>query len=250
MGIRDWFKRKSAQAYVSPTEESVPAAKTPETEDTEFTAAKDNDQPEQQDVDSDAIVIEEEAPDAFEIDDIIAADPDPTLSDLDFSEFWHDTKESLRRHMCAAPDYKMIRDVEECLGYKLPASYIELMKKHNGGLLNRCWFPLVPNAKQYSDFVQISGFFGIGSEAPYSLCGKFGSHFLIEGLRNAESITGIAISNVISPARGLILLDYETCGINGEPEIAYVNSESGEKTAIARNFEAFVRGLRASGGNY
>ncbi|MBQ3079473.1 MAG: SMI1/KNR4 family protein [Clostridia bacterium] len=263
-GINDAAEMNApSEENISPDEQKTPDEETVQAEAVSKEEASEGNEPEAAEpeaaepeaaapevTEDGAIVIEEEAPEVFEADVILEAEPDPMLSDMDFTDFWHDTKESERRHISSAPDWRIIRDVEEELGYKLPASYIELMKNHNGGLVNRCWFPLSGDAKEFSDFVQITGFFGIGREAPYSLLGRFGSRFLLEGIKNHEEIQGIAISNVISPARGLIILDYSECRKDGEPRVCCVDYENGEVKPLAKSFEAFARGLKASCADY
>lgn len=236
MGIKDWFgrhrKQKAAPVEEIRTEETAVGNEAP--------AAAFGVSETEAPISDEAI----ETAEVFEADEIIAADPLPRLTDVDFEDFWHDTRESERRHVSAAPDYRIIRDVEQELGYKLPASYIELMKLHNGGLVNRGWFPLCPGAHDYDDFIQITDILGIGRETPYSLCGRFGSRYLTEGWRHNADI-GIAICNTIKPGRALVFLDYRKCGVNGEPEVLYSDAETGEEKTIARNFEAFLRGLRS-----
>ena len=189
--------------------------------------------------------IREEAVEVLEADIVYEAEPAPVLTDMDFSEFWHDIRESERRYMSPPADIKIVLSVQEKLGFRLPDAYVELMKMHNGGLLNRCWYPVKENARTYSDYIQVTGILGIGDEVPYSLCGRFGSEFLLEGHENLKN-AGIALMNSISPSRAMLMLDYRNCGADGEPEVLYVNLESGEEKTVAPNFEAFIRGLKTS----
>ena len=178
-------------------------------------------------------------------DEVLDSEPEPHLTDMDFSDFWHDIKESERRYECTKPDMRLIRSVEEELGFKLPESFIELMKMHNGGMLNRCWYPIRFPAETYCDYIQITHFLGIGREAPYSLCGRFGSAFLLEG-RDGLTGAGVAFANCISPSRGLLLLDYRNSKEGGEPCVTFVNSQTGEESVVATNFEIFIRSLKTS----
>lgn len=243
MGIKDWFgrfrKRKAvpAEEIIEETtvEETVAGSEDPATA---FGASETDGSYGEESFDAEPA----ETAEVFEADEIIAAEPLPRLTDVDFEGFWHDTRESERRHVSAAPDYRIIRDVEQELGYKLPASYIELMKQHNGGLVNRGWFPIRPDAHDFGDFIQITDILGIGRETPYSLCGRFGSRYLTEGWRHNADI-GVAICNTIKPGRALVFLDYRKCGVNGEPEVLYSDVDTGEEKTIARDFESFLRGL-------
>ena len=219
MAIRDWFKRrkKLSEEAAAPVNTACPEASEAPAEPEEI----------------------------LEADDVFEAEPMPRLTDMDFSDFWHDIRESERRYMSSPADLREIRDVQEKLGFRLPDAYVELMKMHNGGLLNRCWYPVKEDAKTYSDYIQVTGILGIGSEVPYSLCGRFGSEFLLEGHETLKG-AGIALMNSISPTRAMLMLDYRKCGVNGEPEILYVNLETKEERVVARDFEAFIRNLKTS----
>lgn len=219
MSIRDWFRRRRKNKPI----EAV------------FIETEEEETPKEE-------LHEEEV---LEADIVYEAEPEPVLSDMDFTEFWHDIRESERRYMSAPADQKIIHTVQEKLGFRLPDAYVELMKMHNGGLLNRCWYPVKENAKTYSDYIQVTGILGIGDEVPYSLCGRFGSEFLLEGHESLKT-AGIALMNSISPSRAMLMLDYRKCGPDGEPEVLYVNLETKEETVIARNFETFIRGLKTS----
>ena len=50
---------------------------------------------------------------------------------FDFTNFWDDNYYARKEYISDAPTDELIADVEKELGYKLPASYIWLMKQHN-----------------------------------------------------------------------------------------------------------------------
>lgn len=52
------------------------------------------------------------------------------LEGFDFSNFWEDSEYALKEYVSEPPTDEMIDSVERELGYKLPASYIWLMKQH------------------------------------------------------------------------------------------------------------------------
>lgn len=52
---------------------------------------------------------------------------------FDFTNFWEDNEYALKEYVSEAPSDELIASIEQELGYKLPASYIWLMKQHNGG---------------------------------------------------------------------------------------------------------------------
>ena len=174
--------------------------------------------------------------------DVIASDTHAVLdSGLDLSDFWYDTKESRLRHTCPPLNDETLRSVEQRLGHRLPKSYVQLMRQHNGGLVNRCRYP-VPNPKQgCPDTVYITDIMGIGDEVPYSLCGSFGSDFLIQ-TRGHKAI-GIALCNTTLPGRALVFLDYRGADDYDEPRITWADAQEHIELPLARNFNEFVKGL-------
>ena len=133
--------------------------------------------------------------------------------------------------------------MEKELGYKLPASYIWLMKQHNGGIpVNTC-FPTNEPTSWAADHVPITGIFGIGREKIYSLCGALGSRFMIDEW-NYPAI-GVAICDCPSAGHDMIFLDYRACGPHGEPAVVHVDRENDYKiTHLADSFELFICGLK------
>ena len=57
---------------------------------------------------------------------------------FDFTGFWDDCDYALKAYVCDPPTDQLIAEIEQELGYKLPASYIWLMKQHNGGIPVYC----------------------------------------------------------------------------------------------------------------
>ena len=112
MGIKDWFgrfrKRKAvpAEEIIEETtvEETVAGSEDPATA---FGASETDGSNGEEPFDAEPA----ETAEVFEADEIIAAEPLPRLTNVDFEGFWHDTRESERRHVSAAPDYRIIRDV-------------------------------------------------------------------------------------------------------------------------------------------
>ena len=102
------------------------------------------------------------------------------FDNFDFTNFWKDSEYALKAYVSAPPSDELTASVEEELGYKLPASYIGLMKQQNGGIpVNTC-FPTNTPTGWATDHVAITGIFGIGREKAYSLCGELGSQFMID----------------------------------------------------------------------
>ena len=56
------------------------------------------------------------------------------FENFDFIDFWDDDEYAMNEYIGAPPTEEMIEETERELGYKLPESYIWLMKQHNGGI--------------------------------------------------------------------------------------------------------------------
>src|SRR5690606_10130216 len=99
------------------------------------------------------------------------------FTDVDFTDFWDDCDYSLEEYVEVYPDDDLIASVEQELGYKLPVSYIELMRLHNGGMSKRNGYPTTEPTCWAQGHVAVTGFLGIGRNKRCSLCGDFGSQF-------------------------------------------------------------------------
>ncbi len=164
------------------------------------------------------------------------------FENFDFTYFWDDCDYAKKEYIGAPPSDRLIAEVEQELGYKLPASYIWLMKQHNGGIpVNTC-FPTNTPTSWAEDHVAITGIFGIGREKTYSLCGKLGSQFRIDEWEYPA--IGVAICDCPSAGHDMIFLDYRECGPQGEPKVVHIDQEYDyEITPLADTFEDFIRGL-------
>ncbi len=164
------------------------------------------------------------------------------FKNFDFSDFWEDTEYSLKEYVEERATDELILSIEDELGYKLPDSYIELMKVHNGGTTIKCCFPTKEPTSWAEDHVAITGIMGIGRTKTYSLCGNLGSQFMIDEWNYPN--TGVFICDCPSAGHDMIMLDYSKCGKDGEPEVVHIDQESDyKKTFLAKDFETFVRGL-------
>lgn len=164
------------------------------------------------------------------------------FKDFDFTNFWDDNEYALEKFVGETPTDEHIQFIKQELGYKLPASYIEVVKMHNGGIpFNKC-FPTKEPTSWANDHVAISGIFGTDRSKTYSLCGDLGSQFMIEEWGYPE--IGICICDCPSAGHDMIMLDYSNCGKNGEPEVVHIDQElEYKKTFLAKDFETFIRGL-------
>ncbi|MFD0715762.1 Imm51 family immunity protein [Paenibacillus sp. GCM10027626] len=172
----------------------------------------------------------------------IKPEMDIPFRERDFSQFWEQSDYADESYVEEPPTADMIASVEEELGYKLPEDYIWLMKQQNGGIpVNTC-FPTSEHTSWAEDHIAITGIMGIGREKAYSLCGKFGSPFMIEEWGYPD--IGVVICDCPSAGHDVVMLDYRACGKEGEPAVVHVDQEADyEITFLAPNFAAFITGL-------
>ncbi|MBU5353071.1 SMI1/KNR4 family protein [Paenibacillus silvae] len=166
---------------------------------------------------------------------VVSSDPVPVSG-----EFWNDSELALEQYVSDSPSDGLIESVEEQLVFRLPASYIEMMKEHNGGIPYNRFFPVTNEASGETGYVEIEGILGIGREKRHSLCGAEGSWVVIERDRYPE--IGVIIAKAPSEA-GVVMLDYRSSGNDGEPEVVYVDKAERRITPLAPNFETFIQGL-------
>ena len=153
------------------------------------------------------------------------------FDNIDLDSFWDE-----RSDKCAPPTDELIRSVEAELGYKLPESYIYLMKQRNGGKpKNHCF--VTKDLKT----LYLSQILSIGRD-DYSLCGRFGSRFMINEWGYPD--IGVTICHSASAGHEMFFLDYSECGRSGEPKVVYIEQEAGcRRTVLADSFEEFINGL-------
>ena len=149
---------------------------------------------------------------------------------IDLSDFWKDG-EWADSYLSDPVTDEVIQSVEEELGYKLPESYIALMRQHNGGCPKK-------NFVKGSGAI-IEGIYGIGREKSNSLCGGTGYSNWIDGW--GYPAIGIPICDTFTAGHDMIFLDYSECGRDGEPKVVHIDQESDyELSPIAENFEEFI----------
>ena len=96
------------------------------------------------------------------------------LKDFDWTGFWNDVDYAFESYIGKPVTDEDIKDAEAELGYTLPAAYIELLKNHNGGVVNKNCF-----INDDDDCVYITGIYGIDRDKKYSLLGEMGNEFWI-----------------------------------------------------------------------
>lgn len=161
---------------------------------------------------------------------------------FDFTNFWENNSYAQQEYESAPCSDELIQDIEQELGYKLPDSYIWLMKQHNGGIPTVDRFPTDTPTSWAENHIAITGILGIGREKSNSLCGAFGSQFMIEEWEYPA--IGVAICDCPSAGHDMVFLDYRECGSEGEPKVVHIDQERDYAiTPLADNFESFIRGL-------
>ncbi|UQZ34096.1 glucan biosynthesis protein [Paenibacillus sp. PK3_47] len=166
----------------------------------------------------------------------------PPFEGMDLADFWDDSSYALEAYVSEPPSDELIASIEEELGYKLPESYIALMKQHNGGAPRRTCYPTDQATSWAEDHIAITSIMGIGREKDYSIGGGLGSRFMIEEWGYPD--IGVVICDCPSAGHDVVMLDYRHCGKDGEPEVIHVDQEDNyEITYLAPDFETFIRGL-------
>lgn len=164
------------------------------------------------------------------------------FADFSHENFWDDCEYSLENYVFNSPSDAMIAEVEMRLGYKLPHSYIQFMKQHNGGMPHKTFRPSKEPTSWSEAGAEINGFFGIEISKDYSLCGGLGSRSKIESWAYPD--IGVYIADTPTAGHDMIALDYRYCGPNGEPEVVHVaQNDFFTITYLADDFESFICGL-------
>lgn len=136
---------------------------------------------------------------------------------------------------------EMVQAAEEKLGYKLPKSYIDFMKKHNGGIPILNCYPTKQKNSWAKDHVMIGRFFTLGVDEE-SIDGALGDgHWKSEW---GYPDIGVAICDTRTSGHQLIFLDYLKYGKEGEPRVSLVDERNKFSiTVLANHFEEFVTSL-------
>jgi hypothetical protein len=164
------------------------------------------------------------------------------FTDADFEGLWDDCDYSTENYVGRPPTDEDIAAAEAELGYRLPDSYKALMKRHNGGMLERNSFENPLRREWTVGVFSVDSIFGLDHEKSYSLCGEMGSRFWIKEWGYPD--IGVVIGDTMSGGHDMIFLDYSDCGREGEPCVVQIDQESDyEITYLADDFASFVRGL-------
>lgn len=160
------------------------------------------------------------------------------FENFDFSNFWDDREWVRKEYTHEPPTDELIAEIEAELGYKLPESYVWLMKQHNGGCPVKDTFYYGDG--EY-DYVAVEGILGIG---------RYGGHSphcsITDDYIDDWGYPNMGVPLCFCPSgHEMIFLDYRECGPQGEPQVVHIDQEDNYCiTFVANNFEEFIRGLQ------
>jgi hypothetical protein len=164
------------------------------------------------------------------------------FTDFDIEQFWEPSEYATKKYVGATLTDEVVAAVERKLGYKLPASYVELMKFQNGGIPRRTNHRTKEQTSWADDHIAIHGIHSIGSEKRYSLCGEAGSRFWVDEWGYPD--IGIYFADCPSAGHDMVCLDYRACGPTGEPQVVHIDQDWDYKIVfVSESFEVFIRGL-------
>ena len=151
------------------------------------------------------------------------------MADFDFTDFWEPSNGEGYGAACAPLTDEVITDAEKKLGYKLPASYLAMLRSQNGGT------PVKSVIKNDECEIYLQSFVGIGSERTYSMFGQFGADFWFAEWSYPR--IGVPVALTISGGHEIVFLDYSSCGSQGEPCVTLIDQECDyRRTKVAENF--------------
>lgn len=101
------------------------------------------------------------------------------FADFDLNDFWEDSDYARQEYVGPAFTDLDVACAERKLGYKLPKSYIRLMRTQNGGIPKRTNHKTSERTSWAEDHIAITGIYSIGKDKTYSLCGGFESDFWV-----------------------------------------------------------------------
>ena len=139
----------------------------------------------------------------------------------------------------------LIQAAEASLGFRLPASYVDLLRERNGGTPVRRCIRVDGPTSWADDHIEIAGIRGVAGE--WGIDGQ-------DGLGSRDMISewgypdiGIVVCEMPSGGHDVVMLDYSACGSDGEPSVAYVDEDRSIRT-IAHSFSEFLQRLESCEG--
>lgn len=162
---------------------------------------------------------------------------------FDLNGFWKKDGISSDSFRGASLTDAQIQHVEAEFGYKLPKSYVELLRSQNGGTTDFVVYPTTVETSWAEDHIAINAVMGLDPKKAYSLLGMYGNNLWVKefGYPNI----GLYVCDCPSAGHDMIALDYTNCGKDGEPEVVHIDQEwDFKKTVLAKDFETFIRRLK------
>ena len=135
---------------------------------------------------------------------------------------------------------ELVAQAERRLGYKLPRDYVKLLRLRNGGELRRqCFYTTFPTSWAPDHFAVealrgVGGVWGIDSET-------LGSHILVPEWDYPD--VGVVLFETPSGGDDTVMLDYSSCGRQGQPAVVYVDEDRVPRR-VSDSFSAFMGELR------
>ena len=165
-----------------------------------------------------------------------------SLEDFDLDSFCKHSEYSDESYVGRLLTDEMVQECEQATGYKLPDSFIELLKNQNGGIPRNTNYLASESTSWAEDHIAITGIFGCDSTKTYSLCGDLGGEFMKDEWEYPD--IGLYICDCPSAGHGMVALDYRKSGKQGEPSVVHLDQEDDYRiTHLADDFETFIRGL-------
>lgn len=161
---------------------------------------------------------------------------------FDFTDFWEESAYAQKAYGCGPLTPAALAEVEKALGYKLPAAYVWLMERHNGGVpVNRA-VPTKEPTGWAEDHAAIEGIHGISADPDKRGGILYETCLMVKEWEYPP--VGIAICDCPSAGHDEVFLDYRACGPEGEPKVVHIDQENDYYiTPLADNFEEFIRSL-------
>jgi hypothetical protein len=152
------------------------------------------------------------------------------MRDIEFDESTYYTGPDLTDALIASAELR--------LGYRLPSSYIELLRVRNGGIPRRRRFRTDFATSWAPDNFEISAFRGVGGPWGIDSDGPLSSREMIAEWGYPD--IGIVICDMPSGGHDAVMLDYREGP--RDPKVAYVD-EDRVPHVVARSFTEFVEHL-------
>lgn len=140
-------------------------------------------------------------------------------------KIWNNNDYAKENYIEESFDDESLTEVEDALGYRLPESYVELMKLQNGGLLKDVYVD-VKIDRYETRKVQLGGLYAIHMDQ------------IIDEDQNAKESfpdIGVYIGDLMEDSDLHIALDYSS----DEPMVVFI-SEENERTILSNSFETFI----------